>query len=114
MEPGTEFFVRTGALLETRFVSTRQQTFEVTGQEILTRDRVSLRINVTVSFQVTDPVQAVTKVVDVKDALRTAVQLATRKTVGTVTLDTLLEAKWPSTQMRLRLFETRWRSWGLR
>ena len=34
-----------------------------------------------------------TKVVDVKDALRTAVQLATRKTVGTVTLDTLLEDK---------------------
>ena len=93
LEPGTEFFVRTGALLETRFVSTRQQTFEVTGQEILTRDRVSLRINVTVSFQVTDPVQAVTKVVDVKDALRIAVQLATRKTVGTVTLDTLLEDK---------------------
>ncbi|WP_050928221.1 slipin family protein [Aestuariivita boseongensis] len=93
MQPGTEFFVRTGAIFHMRTMTMRQQAMEVTGQEILTRDRVSVRVNVTVAFVVEDPVRVVTTTEGVNEVLRTAVQLAARETLGAVTLDGLLEDK---------------------
>jgi regulator of protease activity HflC (stomatin/prohibitin superfamily) len=78
---------------EVRQVDMRWQTKEVTGQEILTKDRVSIRVNLTAVFRVTDAVKAVTAVRDHQEALHRALQLAFRKTLGAMTLDRLLAEK---------------------
>ena len=93
LDPGTHWFWIFGRKHTIRQVDMRWQTKEVTGQEILTKDRVSIRVNLTAVFRVTDAVKAVTAVRDHDEALHRAVQLAFRKTLGAMTLDRLLAEK---------------------
>ncbi len=72
---------------------TRVQTLEVSGQEILTKDKVSLRINLTATYQLTDVETAVRAARDPIDHLYKEVQFGLRGAVGTRTLDALLEDK---------------------
>lgn len=72
---------------------TRIQTLEVSGQEILTKDKVSLRINLTATYQLTDVEKAVRAAKDPLDHLYKEVQFGLRGAVGTRTLDALLEDK---------------------
>ncbi|MEZ5472117.1 MAG: slipin family protein [Marinicella sp.] len=74
-------------------VETRAQTIEVAGQEILTKDKVSLRVNLSATFKVTDAVKAVTELANYKEFLYNALQLALRKAIGTKVLDVLLADK---------------------
>lgn len=71
----------------------REQTLELAGQEILTADKVSLRLNSLVTYRVTDPERAVAITEDVGRALYRQAQLALRAVVGTAELDRLLAAK---------------------
>ncbi len=71
-------------------VDTRAQFMEVSGQEILTKDKVSIRINLSASFQVTDAVLAVSNLTNYQEFLYTELQLALRKAIGSQTLDALL------------------------
>ncbi len=71
----------------------RLQTMEVSGQEILTRDKVSLRVNLTALWQVTDAVKARATVSNFVDYVYKELQFALREAVGTRTLDELLGDK---------------------
>lgn len=75
------------------YLDTRLQNMEVNGQEILTKDRVSLRINLSATWQVQDPQRAHTDLSDHKDFLYRELQLALRTVVSTRTLDELLADK---------------------
>ena len=66
---------------------------DVAGQEIITADKVSVRVNLVVTWQVTDPVRAVTASADHAQALYREAQLVLRSSVGTRTLDALLADK---------------------
>ena len=74
-------------------VDTRAQFLDVSGQEILTKDKVSIRINLSASFKVTDAVMAVSNLTNYQDFLYTELQLALRKAIGSQTLDALLTDK---------------------
>jgi regulator of protease activity HflC (stomatin/prohibitin superfamily) len=74
-------------------VDLREQIADVAGQEIITADKVSLRVNLLVTYQVADPVRAVTAVGDYAQALYREAQLALRAAVGARTLDALLADK---------------------
>lgn len=74
-------------------VDTRLQGMDVQGQEILTKDKVSLRVNLTASFQITDPVKARQNLVDFTGHLYRELQFALRAAIGTRTLDALLGNK---------------------
>jgi regulator of protease activity HflC (stomatin/prohibitin superfamily) len=65
----------------------------IAGQELMTRDKVTLRLTLTVEFAVEDPALATQKVASVRDSVYLAAQLALREFVGTVTLDQLLEGR---------------------
>jgi regulator of protease activity HflC (stomatin/prohibitin superfamily) len=71
----------------------REQVADVAGQEIMTSDKVSLRVNLLVTYQITDPVKAGTVVTDASQALYRESQLALRAAVGTRSLDQLLSDK---------------------
>jgi len=74
-------------------VDLREQVADVAGQEIMTADKVTLRLNAVVTYRVADPVKAVTTVEDHRQALYREAQLALRAVVGTRELDALLGDK---------------------
>ncbi|MCF6317767.1 MAG: slipin family protein [Proteobacteria bacterium] len=76
-------------------VETRAQSIDVSGQEILTKDKVSLRVNLAASFKVADAKIAISSLSNYKEFLYTELQLALRKSIGTQTLDALLTDKEP-------------------
>ncbi len=71
----------------------RLQNMEVNGQEILTKDRVSLRINLSATWQIKHPEVVKAELADAKDYLYRELQLALRTVVSTQTLDELLADK---------------------
>jgi regulator of protease activity HflC (stomatin/prohibitin superfamily) len=74
-------------------VDLREQVHDVAGQEIMTADKVTLRLNAVVAFRVIDPLRAVTSVEDFRQALHREAQLALRSVIGTRELDVLLADK---------------------
>lgn len=74
-------------------IDLRERVFAVTGQEVMTRDRVTLRLNVSATMRVKDPrrLAAVARAPD--DVVYLAMQLAARDAITTRTLDELLVAR---------------------
>jgi len=66
---------------------------DVAGQELMTADRVTLRMNANVVFRIADARKSVDGSQDSRAALYREAQLALRAVVGTRELDTLLEDK---------------------
>jgi regulator of protease activity HflC (stomatin/prohibitin superfamily) len=93
LKPGIHGFWTPGRMVQHKLVDLKRQTLEVAGQELLTRDRVTIRVNLSAGYRVTDPVKAVTSVKDFAEALYRALQVAFRKTLGAMTLDQILENK---------------------
>lgn len=93
LEAGVHHFFRFNRELRAELVDQRLQVQDVAGQEILTRDKVALRVNLTAGFRVADPVTAHTKHARVADFLYKELQFALRAAVGTRGLDELLEDK---------------------
>ena len=79
--------------MEVKMLDLRQKTLEVSGQEILTKDRVSIRVNLTAGIRVIDARQVAETLQDYEAFAYRALQLALREAVGTRTLDQLLEDK---------------------
>ena len=93
LEPGWHVWWVFGRSIKTEVVDLRLQTLEVSGQEILSKDKVPLRLNLTAGFRIADPVKAKTGLADIKGFLYKELQFALRGAVGTRSLDTLLEDK---------------------
>lgn len=93
LEPGTYYFWYNGTVLRTDIVDARVQQLEISGQEILTQDKVTLRVNFVLGFQVTDFVKIESEVLNFRSLLYTAAQLALREYVGAHTLDEILADK---------------------
>src|SRR5262249_48591050 len=74
-------------------VDLREVTLDVVGQDLMTADRVTLRLNLVVLMRVIDPLRGVTMVDDVKQALYREAQLVLRAIVGAQALDAFLTQK---------------------
>ncbi|MBL8910274.1 MAG: slipin family protein [Archangium sp.] len=74
-------------------IDLRERVLAVTGQEVMTKDRVTLRLNLSATFRVKDAerLAVVARVPD--DVVYLAMQLAAREVVTTRTLDELLAAR---------------------
>lgn len=93
LRQGLHVFWKGNGKVAWKAVDLREQVAEVAGQEIMTADKVTLRVNLIVTFTVTDPVRAVTAVADYTQSLYREAQLVLRAAVGTRTLDALLADK---------------------
>jgi regulator of protease activity HflC (stomatin/prohibitin superfamily) len=91
--PGAYAFWNFQKNVAAEVVDLRVQSLEVSGQELLTRDKVSLRVNLAASLRVTDPVAARTRVTKYGDYLYRELQYGLRKAVSDKTLDELLGDK---------------------
>ncbi|MCO7224713.1 slipin family protein [Pleionea sp. CnH1-48] len=93
LESGHFGFWKLNKKLSVKLVDKRQQNLDVSGQEILTKDRVSLRLNLSAQYSVIDAVKAVTQHADYQDFIYRTLQLMLREAVGMKTLDELLADK---------------------
>lgn len=79
--------------LQFELVDTRWQALEVSGQEILTRDKVGLRLNLAATWRYADVLTAFGKLAKPAEHLYRELQFGLRAAVGTRNLDELLENK---------------------
>jgi len=93
LDAGTYYFWKNGVKIDVGFVDTRLTQMDITGQEILTQDKVSLRINFVCNYRVTDYVKILTEIDDFAEQMHVAAQLALREYVGKYKIDEILENK---------------------
>lgn len=107
LTPGVHPFWNAAGTVRVEIVDLRLQTLEIPGQEILTRDRVSIRVNIAVEFRVTDPALAAAAVSGWTAHLYRSAQFAVRQTLGQRTLDEILADKVGVEQARETAAEMR-------
>ena len=93
LAPGVHVFWKFNRGIGVTLVDLRVRALEIGGQEILTRDKVALRINLTANYQIGDAVKATKAAEDPLDFLYKEMQFGLRAAVGARTLDALLEDK---------------------
>ena len=93
LEPGAHGFWKFHRSVAVEVLDLRMQAMEVTGQEILTRDKVSLRLNLAATWRYTDVLKAFEQLAKPADHLYRELQFGLRAAVGTRSLDELLENK---------------------
>jgi regulator of protease activity HflC (stomatin/prohibitin superfamily) len=76
--------------VEVVLVDVRERDLTIKGQEILTADKVAIRVSIIVYFQVTDPLSAMHRVANYEDRLYSDVQLAARRSLASMTLEEIL------------------------
>ncbi len=91
--PGRHAFWTVGRRIEVKRFDLRPQAVEITAQEMLTKDRIALRVTLTAFRRIVDPERAVGTVPDVDAWLYRLVQFAIREAVASRTLDEVLSAK---------------------
>ncbi|GAB4509365.1 MAG: hypothetical protein OHK0046_04200 [Anaerolineae bacterium] len=74
-------------------VSMRQMREVISGQEILTSDRIEVRVSLVAKYQIADPVVAINNVDSYTEQLYQDIQLELRNSVASRTIDQLLEAR---------------------
>ncbi len=74
-------------------VSMAETSLDITGQEIMTADKVTLRLNAIVTYNVIDAQKSVRATKDVNQALYREAQLALRAVIGSRQLEELLAEK---------------------
>lgn len=93
LDSGTYYFVKGAIKVEAELVDTCLQQQDIVGQEILTADKVSLRINCTCTYKITDYIKIKTEIDSYQSHLHTAIQLALRDYISERRFDEILASK---------------------
>jgi regulator of protease activity HflC (stomatin/prohibitin superfamily) len=113
VEPGRHGFSPWNRLLRVELVDLREKELQVTGQELVTRDKVTLRLNLLLKYRIADPVLTAGAVESVEHALYAEMQIAARNVVAGVSIDELLEQRATLAKGMVELVQDRVRSWGV-
>ncbi|HUS64677.1 MAG TPA: slipin family protein [Kofleriaceae bacterium] len=88
--PDTDWLGRRRPKVELVLVDVRERELTIKGQEILTADKVAIRVSIIVQFRVVDPKAAIHEVETFEDRLYSDVQLAARRSLASMTLEEIL------------------------
>lgn len=76
--------------VEILLVDVRERDLTIKGQEILTADKVAIRVSIIVQFRVTNPQAAIQTVANYEERIYSDVQLAARRSLAAMTLEEIL------------------------
>lgn len=93
LDAGTYYFWKNTVDVTVKIIDTRLIQMAISGQEILTQDKIALRINFICNYRVTDYVKIITEIDDYQEQIHVAVQLALRDYIGQYRLDEILDNK---------------------
>lgn len=92
LAPGKYYFWKGPVSVQVKTVDLRQQQLDMTGQEIMTEDKVPLRLNFVCQYRIADPLKAL-EIRGFDEQVYIMLQLILREYVGTMRLDDLLRVK---------------------
>ncbi|OUS74952.1 peptidase [Paenibacillus sp. MY03] len=92
LRPGRYYFWRGPVSVALKNVDLRQQQLDMTGQEIMTEDKVTLRLNFVCQYRIVHPLKAL-EIRGFDEQMYILLQLILREYVGTMKLDDLLRTK---------------------
>lgn len=93
LDSGVYYFWKNEKAIAVLKADLRKQMLEVSGQELLTKDKAAIRLNFYANYQLKDIEKAMIETKDYSKQLYIQLQLALRAYVGTQTLDMLLANK---------------------
>jgi regulator of protease activity HflC (stomatin/prohibitin superfamily) len=93
LDTGVYYFWKNAVVIAVLKADLRQLQLEVSGQEILTKDKAALRVNFYTQYKVVDIIKALIENKEYEKQLYILMQLALREFIGTLSLDELLEKK---------------------
>ena len=82
-----------------RIVDQKWKELNVVGQEILTKDKIGIRLNLVCNYRIVDAVAVAFQRLQLENQLYSYVQLVTRELIGNYRLDEILEKKVELSQM---------------
>lgn len=92
LDSGRYFFWKSPVAVAVKNVDLRLQQIDMTGQEIMTEDKITLRLNFVCQYKITDPLKVV-QIKSFEEQLHIVLQLILREYVGSLKLDDLLVKK---------------------
>lgn len=92
LAPGKYYFWKGPVIASIKTVDLRQQQLDMTGQEMMTEDKVTLRLNFVCQYKIINPLRAL-EIKAYEDQVYILLQLILREYVGTLKLDDLLRMK---------------------
>ena len=92
----------------------RPQTIEISGQEILTKDKAQLRINFMVNYQITDLLNAYQSNKDFEKMIYQAIQLGLREFIGNMNFDDLMSDKNSVTNYIIQKYQAQFQEIGVK
>ncbi len=95
-------------------ISLRTVTFDVTPQEVMTRDNVPVKVNAVVYFRVLDPSKAVCEVENYQLATMQIAQTTLRGVLGQSELDDLLSEREKINQHLQQIIDEQTDPWGIK
>lgn len=99
--------------IQVRRLDLRLQNLEIAGQEILTKDKVTLRLNLSAHYLIQDTLKIINQITSYQDYLYKELQFAIREAVGTKTLDELLANKEVLNADILKFIQTKACQYGI-
>lgn len=91
LESGAYYFWKNITTLTIMRVDLRRVQIELSGQEVLTKDKSAIRLTLFASYRVIDVIKAIVENKDYEKQVYVLIQLVLREYVGSMTLDQLLE-----------------------
>ena len=88
--PQYVLWIRRYPTIEVLLVDVRERELTIKGQEILTSDKVAIRVSIIVQFRVVDPRAAMHEVASFEERLYSDVQLAARRSLASMSLEQIL------------------------
>lgn len=93
LEGGNYQWWRNSTIIQVNKADMRQLQIEVSGQEILTKDKANIRLNFFAQYRITDLVKALFENKDYEKQLYVLLQISLREYIGEFTLDELIAKK---------------------
>lgn len=113
LPPGNYYFWNSSVNVQLQTVDLRRQQLDLTGQEMMTADKVTLRLNFVCQYRVTDPMK-VLEVQSFKEQVYIHLQLVLREYIGTYRLDDLLKQKQEIASLVLQRLQEKEAEFGVR
>lgn len=111
--PGRYLFWKNAGKVRFQLIDQRESVLDIAGQELMSADKVTLRLNALVVYRIADARQALCTVDNFAQALYREAQLALREVVGTCELDRLLNEKDRVAQELEQILRRRTAGFGL-
>lgn len=92
LRPGKYYFWKGPVSVTVKTIDLRQHQLDMSGQEIMTEDKVALRMNFVCQYRIASPLKAL-EIKSFEDQVYVLLQLILREYVGTMKLDDLLRMK---------------------